>query len=39
MFTKWAWIVFAIIWVLNILWIVIAIATGMFSASMSTTGV
>ncbi|EWS81855.1 hypothetical protein BF93_13535 [Brachybacterium phenoliresistens] len=35
-FTKWAWIVFAIIWVLNILWIVIAIATGVFSASMST---
>ena len=35
-FTKWAWIVFAIIWALNILWIVIAIATGVFSASMST---
>lgn len=38
-FTKWAWIAFGIMWVLNILWIVIAIATGMFSASMSTTGV
>ncbi|MBE9404768.1 hypothetical protein M4D54_11835 [Brachybacterium sp. p3-SID1565] len=35
-FTKWAWIAFAIIWVLNILFWIIALATGIFSASVST---
>ncbi len=35
-FTKWAWIAFAIIWVLNILLWIIALATGIFSASVST---
>ncbi len=35
-FTKWAWIAFAIIWVLNILLWIIALATGLFSASVST---
>ena len=35
-FTKWAWIAFAIIWVLNILFWIIALATGLFSASVST---
>lgn len=34
-FTKWAWIVFAIIWILNIAWVAIAIAAGAFSGSAS----
>ena len=35
-FTKWAWIVLAIAWVLSILLIIIMIATGVFTASVNT---
>ena len=35
-FTKWAWIAFAILWAISILFFIIAIATGIFSASMTT---
>jgi hypothetical protein len=35
-FTKWAWIAFAIIWGLNIILWIIIIASGAFTASMST---
>ncbi|MFC0675954.1 hypothetical protein [Brachybacterium hainanense] len=35
-FTKWAWIVFAIIWGLNIILWIAVIALGGLSASMST---
>lgn len=37
-FTKWAWIVFAIIWALNILLAILAAVTGVFAGDPATYG-